>query len=289
MSQNNYKCIRSYPGGPDVGYISKPKELNDELDFNSHYYNHYWFDPKLYPEDWKLLVEKDYEIMSLKYKYQNGDIKFAFLQGNGNYVITSYMFYGKDYKYGSTLERCLATDWTIQSVKRLSDGEIFSIGDKCHLNNGNGCRNPISKFEIRNNNYGLEKYRNRDRVVVFLETFSGKIWGPLELDSLVHSKEPLFTTEDGVDIIDDNQLVYLVHKESMAIHNNYSRVILSFISDYLVFSTEDSRKSYISNNKPQYSKKDMLSIITYSRGFSENVLSSDIYERWLNSPYKIKK
>jgi len=49
----NYKCTHNYPGGPDVGYISKPHKVQPKTDENCHYYNHNWFNPKLYPEFWE--------------------------------------------------------------------------------------------------------------------------------------------------------------------------------------------------------------------------------------------
>jgi hypothetical protein len=54
---SSYKCTHNYPGGPDVGYISKPRKVQPETDENCHYYNHNWFDPKLYPEFWELIKE----------------------------------------------------------------------------------------------------------------------------------------------------------------------------------------------------------------------------------------
>lgn len=42
-----YKLIKIYPGSPDVGFISKPKE--DQY----HYWNHCWFVPSDYPEFWE--------------------------------------------------------------------------------------------------------------------------------------------------------------------------------------------------------------------------------------------
>lgn len=67
MNQNRYKCTHNYPGGPDVGYISKPHKVQPETDENCHYYNHNWFDPKLYPEFWERIEEKQ-----LKYGVTSG-------------------------------------------------------------------------------------------------------------------------------------------------------------------------------------------------------------------------
>ena len=56
MSQNNYKCIRSYPGGPDVGYIINRQKSN----FNGlwYWYNNVWFNPEDYTEYWESFVQE---------------------------------------------------------------------------------------------------------------------------------------------------------------------------------------------------------------------------------------
>ena len=157
----------------------------------------------------------------------------------------------------------------IYKVLRLSDNVTFSVGDKCNLKNGNGNRNPILRFEVRNENFGLEKYRNKDRIVVFLETMHETEWGPIELDSLVKSKEPLFITEDGVDIY-ENDTVHWCRDFKWLYELRFVKehLVLDFKNEYKVFSTEKAANDWIDLNKPMYSKKQIMdaALVKYTTG-----------------------
>ena len=99
-----YILKKEYPGSPKLGNIIDNLE-ND------------WIEN--YPEFWKLVVEKNYEILEVKGKYG---------------AISSYI---------EELDNDLK-DKTIFKVKRLFDGEIFTIGDKTNFG-------LISKIVINNN------------------------------------------------------------------------------------------------------------------------------------------
>src|SRR5690606_23114725 len=131
------------------------------------------------------VIEKDYEILSLSFgddiylktgkkiksfPYEGLYNEFRVPDKNG--CITDREIKGTD-KY----------DVKIHSVKRLSDGEVFTIGD----NTKYGC---IDNFYIKNN-YLL--------ATTVLES-NGRY-----LKDLEKSKKPLFTTEDGVDIFEGDE------------------------------------------------------------------------------------
>ena len=105
-----YILKKEYPGSPKLGNIIDNLE-ND------------WIEN--YPEFWKLVVEKDYEILSL-------------IEGKFIYPCDKY---GEDFI--NQLFNTLGV--SIHSVKRLSDGEIFTIGDK--VIDGN----IINEFELIDN------------------------------------------------------------------------------------------------------------------------------------------
>lgn len=193
-----------------------------------------------FPEFWEEVVEKDYELLDVSFLY-NPEKRI------------------------------------IHKVKRLLDGEVFAIGDKCHLNNGNGNNNPILRFEIKNENWGLERYRNRDRIVVFLETIHKTEWGPIELDSLVKSKQPLFKTVDGVNIF-ENDLIYWINlftldgvncnkyddnigecdlKDGLISLEDFNKSDKSQDISFLGFSTKGSAEKYLLENKPCLSLNDV--------------------------------
>lgn len=116
--------------------------------------------------------------------------------------------------------------------------EIFTIGDK--TNNGT-----ISKFEI--DVHGIR---------VFFEE-KPKNYN-VSLNSLKHIKQPLFTTEDGVDIYEDkefncvNQHLYLFKEKGLCCINLGSHI--------KIFSTKEAAEEYILMNKPCLSLNDVAKV-----------------------------
>jgi len=100
--------------------------------------------------------------------------------------------------------------------------------------------------------------------------------------------EPLLISEDGVEIF-KGDYTCLVNKKffTVGIYSPQQEVPVN--PDYLVFAKGNNASDWIGENCPRYSRKDMLSAIGYSRGYTENVATVDCFNHWLNSPYNIKK
>ena len=98
-----YKLIKEYPGSLSLGTITSSESKTD-LWKGTNYYDKY-------PEYWEEVVEKDYEIISWTAKDCN-----------------SIVIKGSELPH--TPCSLPAGYWRIHSVKRLSDGEVFTIGDK---------------------------------------------------------------------------------------------------------------------------------------------------------------
>ena len=92
-------------------YVGKDVQLPKDLVENSR--------------DWVL---KEYEVLSFSY----GDDGFTTLRDNGKYFSTSSpnKFDPNGYFCGYTKEQELSFGGKVHSIKRLSDGEIFTVGDK---------------------------------------------------------------------------------------------------------------------------------------------------------------
>jgi len=221
-----YKLIKEYLESPKLGTIVSKSNSYPHYNYNGGDYTtsiiQYFVENT--PEFWEEVRELEFQILEAK---------------------TSV-------KVSLTAEN---TSTEIYKVLRLLDNEIFSIGDKCNLRNGNGYRNPILRFEIRNENFGLEQYRNKDRVVAFLETMHKTEWGPIELDSLVKSEEPLFITEDKVKIFKGDLYFYVDDYFDIV---GMRTGITSGTNGFKYFSTEKAAKDWIHLNKPKYSLKDIM-------------------------------
>ena len=201
-----YKLIKEYPGSPKLGNTIDNLE-ND------------WIEN--YPEFWKLVVEKNYEILSV--------------------ITNNNKFIEKVYNQDATIEPY----WKIHSVKRLSDGEIFTIGDKVV-----GYNNSIAKIKTIDLVGEISLNIGTDKP----EGFS--------LKNLKKAKQPLFTTEDGIDIFEGDDyyhtdIKWKIHKSTNAKINSGN---LIGVKGYNYFSTKEKAEEYILMNEPVLSLKDVASI-----------------------------
>jgi len=200
-----YKLIKEYPGSPKLNTILTHKELQ--------YCN--------WDEYYEPIVEKDYEILSLK----NIDI-ITDLEGN------------------DTINILLKQGCSIHSIKRLSDGEIFTIGDKIKGNMKS--EGKISLFVITPNNK-----INVWRSTTIIPSETSEL-----LNTIYKVKQPLFTTEDGVDIFDYSDSFYWIRKdtlklcERMTLNTSHSVFFQYEPKKELYFSTKEKAEEYILMNKP---------------------------------------
>ena len=130
--------------------------------------------------------------------------------------------------------------FNIYSVKRLSDGEVFTIGDRIKNTNYPHISDKIYEISLVDNKIRVY-YQGYD----FLKNIS-------------HCKKVLFTTKDGVDIFEGDSYynVYdfkicnkLTAKNPLSKHKK------------LVFSTKEAAEEYILMNKPCLSLKDVNDIL----------------------------
>ena len=133
-----FKLIKEYPGSPELGYVLKP--LNNNT--NQYYFRSQYIKPEDYPEFWEKVIEKDYEILS--FKYGNGAPYYHTLKQNGLYSSSSNK--KGIYPLSKQLKDVETFRCEIYSVKRLSDGKIFKVGDDI-LEQGEHSK--IEYFEVR--------------------------------------------------------------------------------------------------------------------------------------------
>lgn len=186
---------------------------------------------------WEKVIPKEYEILSI-------------LDCNNIHKILP----NGDFKYGiSTISSAFIPEYPIHSVRRLSDDEVFTIGDKVRIKklNHDGSFN-ISEFYFDCNNDKLLCNGKR----------TGN--GHVSITKIEKVKIPLFTTIDGVDIYKDNDFFSVVipnldgsgYKEwtilngkDLAYHTH------KFLRH---FSTKEKAENYILMNKPCLSINDIV-------------------------------
>jgi hypothetical protein len=228
------KLIKLYPGSPNnLGITLTPKVDIDNNDANNFYWGGSWFNPNHYPEFWEEVVELNYEIVVMKtlmgvvLEYEDG-----VCVKRSDTICPSNTNKLQDCLRGN---RC-----TIYSIKRLSDGEVFTITNKVQFMDTKSVNGFITKFEIVNGRI-LVTYGNQTS----------------NLDSLVLVKLTTFKTEDGVDVFEGGKVWYvrkdLTYNNSFIVSNN-----CFVVGENLYFSKKELMKNYIRLNTRCLSLNDVL-------------------------------
>lgn len=176
------------------------------------------------PEFWEPIVERDYKILKLCFR------------NNPPYNIISL-------SQESTRAR-VKNGHKIHSVERLSDGEIFTVGDKM-IDRGCSVERTITSFIINDDGESISVHGKHEHGSCCYSF------------STIHHQKPLFTTEDGVDIYKGGTYWIAfprtknIQKEVGAISGCGKR------QDVFYYSTEEKAQEWLEDNKPKYSKDDL--------------------------------
>ena len=259
-----YRLIKTYPGSPKLSTEIIETQINSLCPVNECYINRKTFmligydsfeikNPENYPEFWEKVVEKDYEILCIKHK-------------------ESKCF------YRNSIDLRNLNFYDIHSVKRLSDGKVFNIGENATtaLNN----YGPITAFEINCNRMYIRTNGSSKG------TFSCNI-----KDLKVFKK--LFTTEDGVDIF-EGDLYHAVTKKNnkMLINLNAEKEAPNFppiwsMKDFICFSYRKKAQEYIDNHEILFSTADGVDIFEGDK-YHSVILYNLQYKGWFKAQ-KINK
>ena len=250
-----YKLIKEYSGSPDLGATivetmiigNRPKFKTFTISGHDKNYDGEKFrvdNPEISPEYWEEVVEKDYEILSFKENNKPFDRLWkADSQLKNCYCLQD----GKTPFHNS--ETLIALGLDIYSVRRLSDSKVFTVGDRV-------CNPDFSSWVINNFNSSYGK--------MSVYKFDGGQCPSFE--RLQHYKEPLFTTEDGVDIFKGDDLFLLGTNTWLCTSISPVRDLKCHPfkgvtgNEFKYFSTKEKAEEYILMNKPCLSINDILSV-----------------------------
>lgn len=186
-----------------------------------------WFGFIENSNDWEEVVEKGYEILSFE-STLIGEFPNIILNRIGEDSFGAYSFSEKELLKSSIHK--------IHSVKRLVDGEIFTVGDLVSREDG------IFKGK-------LEAINDKFEAITSSEGKIGMSWL-----IKIPNKTPLFTTEDGVDIFKGDSYYLLTSDWKLAFCSSFSEGDLAFNC----FSSHDKAKEFILMNKPCLSINDIV-------------------------------
>lgn len=196
---SKFKLIKEYPHSPKLGTVISRRTIGEDY----WTYDNYTVvllrrdTPENYPEFWEKVIEKDYEILSLKH-------------------------------------------YKINSVKRLSDGEIFTIGDKVQ----DSLTDILTGNKVQTINY----FHSGDKLIC--QTKSGTTI-PL---STIRKAEPILVTEEGVEICKGDS-IYAVTNCFTLIYEPFIEFCSFNYSKY--FAKKENAEKYIRDNEKRYSLNDI--------------------------------
>jgi hypothetical protein len=203
-----YRLIKKYPGSTEVGEIIQGNGREGWYTKGPGCRIYDWTQVVHYPEYWEEVIDLDYEIVSYVAK------------DNPNNITTK--------KRGCELHDSY---WTIYSVKRLSDGEVFTVGDRIKVRN-HGSSKRLDEIVIKNDQ----------------SSFREGIWfyysmGCSHFENTIKVKSPIFLTHDGKDIF-EGDTVWFVNK-----NNHYFDYII--VSKETNFSSE-RRAYFLTREEAEY-------------------------------------
>jgi hypothetical protein len=240
-----YKLIKEYPGSPklntEVIYSEKHKIYN--YNFGTIYTEFPKNQVENLPEFWELVIEKDFEILEFTSK-NSGDKAIRNIKGSFN---TSNI-------YNLSEKELLADNRSIiTKVKRLSDNEIFTIGDYVKVNI-TITQDTIKEFNVLLNNLCVSLNHQFD------SSYYGKKGCNITVINKI--KPVLFTTEDGVDIY-EGDVLWFIDDDDWSINERITKKGDTYKNRGMFpFSTKEKAEAYLTFNKPSLSLTDTLSVIS---------------------------
>jgi len=190
--------------------------------------------------DWEEVIEmpeKDYEILS--FKSSRG---YYSLDPILNCYALGVDCYPKLY-LGYMLER--PHIYAIHAVKRLSDGEIFQIGDRITVRSNPGLG--ILTIDV------LKLWKDK----------SGEYMGmaDISIEYMEKARTPLFKTEDGIDVFEDSSVYCVGTRDGHLFLKPVKVIKFTGSRTHLIdFSTLKAAEAYLVLNKPCLSIKDVDTI-----------------------------
>lgn len=218
----------------------------------------------------------DYEILSFRANRKinsidEGTIAFKDSKITGDYVNERINLRSQKEKY------IYNDNWDIHSVKRLSDGEVFTVGDRI-----DGVT--VENREIKSITINNQKYHDGDGIKL---NFSPHAW--VWLKNAQKSKSPLFTTHDGVDIYEGDYYYYVYEFKLTGKCKAFNVSYVGKDKNKTYFSTKEKAEQWIEENKPQYSKKEVEDMIAlYNEKIAPKIAIKEYFDKIWNEYEKTK-
>jgi len=242
-----YKLIKEYPASPKLGFIVFERHcgMYHNIETGNMYGSQMIENQPEYWEEVKEVLQSDYQIISFSTDFWDG--RLAILDEDGRYA-TSPGALGWSLKELLEVGNSVKNEAVkIHSVKRLSDGEVFTVGDSVKVYEYSYIKN-ITGIIINSNPLVKEG--------IWLRYDSGSS----HLSHATKVKQPIFLTHDGKDIFVGDRIIW-VNKDSL-LHGvftaDYGSLFCS--NQHAYFTSAIDAQDYIEKNKVLFTTEDGVGI-----------------------------
>ena len=263
MTKRKFKLIKAYP----MLYVAKVGSVLSKNVSGDYYTNpdsNYSIHKNTienFPEFWKEIFEKKYEILKLKFirpnfylhNLLNGEVVDVIKSPN-KYINFRVRNTSDHYKDKEGFNGHIKTVFELYSLKRISDGEVFTIGDRVS-------KGVIKRLDLENEGYSTSDV------------------GDWKLLKECVKVKPVFTTEDDVEIFVNDEYWWVNKSSYYRGYTSYAE--LPEYKNYLYFSTMEAAEEYILLNKPCLSINEVLESIETCT--DEFILLQDVLKKQVKS------
>lgn len=256
MEENirKFKLIKEYPNSPKLGSIMEYYSNWNMYGINQIcYYNKDVVENN--SEFWQEIIEKDKDYEILSFIGSGGLIKDRIyrLMSNKQYCFEHTNTHSLEWMLSAIGVPDEINPVVIYSVKRLSDNEIFSIGDN------------VTLFGWKHTDCFIEGFKINDKIdslgiTIKQEDTTSTYYNGLDTLRKVE-KVPLFKSEDGVDMYIGDRYFRIISNWEIQEENVIQLGEHIYKNDTIKrFSTKEKALEYIIENKPCLSYNDIKDI-----------------------------
>lgn len=244
-----YRLIKTYPSSPDKGIEVTWGNwgLSGNCYQGSQKGEIYRFDKNSiegYPDNWEEMDKKEYEILSFVANTSNstGQPSIKLDSGEHSWVRDSSP---SRHTEESLLKR---SDYSINSIKRLSDGMVFKVGDYLNYNVNRKYDFTITNIKITDDNE------------VFLKG-DGGAYTTMDSNKISILSKPLFITVDGVPINEGDSYWCINTAEHLwSFYEQTARARTQLSRPVIAFKHKSNADEYILMNKPCLSINEIATV-----------------------------
>lgn len=190
-----------------------------------------------YNKDWEIVSIKGQETNTVYTKKENN----TWVNSNNNGFI-------HDYNKDDGSSGCY-----IYSVRRLSDNEVFTVGEEVEFCGNDNFTSSVYIGVIKS----INKAVSENELCFIIEDIDGELNSKF-IRNIRHRKTPLFKTEDGKDIYEGDEYWFVPDSLKDAYINTASKTNFAGKSGHKYFSTAELALEYILLNKPCFSISDVM-------------------------------